>query len=41
MILAAYIYEHGMVVLQATNRATSPYGQAAATTLDSLLRLRA
>lgn len=41
MILAAYIYEHGMVVLQATNRATSPYGQAAAVTLDSLLRLRA
>ena len=39
MILATYICEHGTVVSQATNHATSPDG--AATMLDSLLHFRA
>ena len=38
MILAAYICEHGAIVSQATNHATSPDGAGA--TLDSLLRAR-
>ena len=41
MILAAYICEHGAIVSQATNHATSPNGHGAGATLDSLLHLRA
>ena len=40
MILAAYICEHGAIVSQATNHATSPDGHGG-TTLDSLLHFRA
>lgn len=41
MILAAYICEHGAIVSQATNHATSPDEHGAGTSLDSLLHLRA